>query len=54
MIAHIAETLSNQLVLRYYPANDRLDGTYRRIRVAVDCEGCTVRARTGYRAGFPR
>jgi len=54
MIAHIAEALSNQVVLAYYPANDRLDGTYRRIRVAVDCEGCTVRARTGYRAGLPR
>ncbi|RPJ68881.1 MAG: VWA domain-containing protein [Acidobacteria bacterium] len=54
MIAHIAEALSDQVVLGYYPANDKLDGTYRRIRVAVDCEGCTVRARTGYRAGVPR
>lgn len=54
MLAHIAEEQSNQLVLAYYPANDRLDGSYRRIRVEADCDGCTVRARTGYRAGMRR
>lgn len=54
MIAHIAEDQSNQLVLGYYPTNDQFDGSYRRIRVAVDCDGCTVRARAGYRAGMLR
>lgn len=54
MIAAIAGALSNQLILAYSPIDDRLDGSYRRIRVEVDCEGCIVRARTGYRAGLPQ
>ena len=51
LLAQIGQELSNQLILGYYPANDTLDGTYRRIRVTADCDGCTVRARAGYRAG---
>jgi hypothetical protein len=54
MLAQIARELSSQLILGYYPANDMLDGAYRRIRVTVDCDGCTVRARAGYRAGVMR
>ena len=54
MLAHIGDELSNQLVLGYYPANDTLDGTYRRIRVTADCDGCSVRARASYRAGVMR
>ncbi len=54
MIADVARDLSSQVILAYYPTNGRLDGTYRRIRVDVDCAGCSVRARTGYRAGLPR
>ena len=51
VLADVADHLSRQVVLAYYPTNATLDGSYRRIRVSVDCDGCTVRARTGYRAG---
>jgi VWFA-related protein len=51
MLTHIGNELSNQAVIAYYPSNATLDGRYRRIRVTVDCEGCAVRARRGYRAG---
>ncbi|MFO7691484.1 MAG: VWA domain-containing protein [Vicinamibacterales bacterium] len=54
IVAHIGDELSRQLTLAYDPANDTLDGTYRRIRVSVDCDGCSVRARSGYRAGALR
>ena len=54
MLAHIGDELSNQLVLGYYPGNATPDGTYRRIRVTADCEGCSVRARSGYRAGVEK
>jgi VWFA-related protein len=54
MLAHIGGELSNQLVLAYYPANASPDGTYRRIRVTAGCDGCSVRARAGYRAGVVR
>ncbi len=54
ILAQIGLELSSQLILGYYPANDTLDGAYRRIRVTADCDGCTVRARSGYRAGAVR
>lgn len=54
MLAHVGNELSNQVVLGYYPYNSSLDGTHRRIRVTVDCAGCSVRARSGYRAGALR
>lgn len=51
MLAQVGDDLSNQLTVGYYPINDKQDGTYRRITVNVDCADCSVRARTGYRAG---
>ena len=54
LLAHVGNELSNQVVLGYYPSNGVLDGTHRRIRVTVDCDGCSVRARSGYRAGAMR
>jgi VWFA-related protein len=51
MLAQIAQDLSRQYLLFYYPTNNRLDGTYREIRVTVDRPDQTVRARKGYRAG---
>ena len=46
----IARELSGQYTLYYSPSNQERDGAYRRIRVEVDREGLTVRARPGYRA----
>ena len=54
LLAQIGQELSSQPILSDYPANDTLDGAYRRIRVTADCDGCTVRARSGYRAGAVR
>lgn len=51
VFAQISRQLSHQYLLRYYPTNDKLDGTYREIRVTVDRPGQTLRARKGYRAG---
>jgi Ca-activated chloride channel family protein len=47
----IAEELRRQYTLCYYPANQKRDGSFRRIRVTVRQSGVIVRARTGYRAG---
>jgi Ca-activated chloride channel family protein len=47
----IAEELSLQYTLCYYPQNQIRDGTYRRIRVEVARPGVKIRARPGYRAG---
>jgi Ca-activated chloride channel homolog len=50
---NIAEELRHQYTLSYYPANDKRDGAYRRIRVVVNHPSITniaVRARKGYRA----
>lgn len=47
----IAEELSRQYTLCYYPTNQKRDGTFRRIRVNVAQPGVEIRARTGYRAG---
>jgi VWFA-related protein len=51
-IAHrVAEEIRNQYVIGYTPANDKLDGTYRRIQVSVKASGSpTVRTRPGYYA----
>lgn len=49
--AQIAEELRGQYTLCYYPANQKRDGSFRRIRVTVGRAGASVRARTGYRAG---
>jgi len=45
-----ADDLRSQYVLYYYPSNQALDGTFRRIRVEVRRPGVTIRARAGYRA----
>jgi len=49
--AQIAEELSRQYTLCYYPANQKRDGSFRRIRVNVAQPGVESRARAGYRAG---
>ncbi len=54
VLARVGEELSSQIVLGYYPSNAAVDGTYRRIRVTAECDGCSVRARAGYRAGVAR
>jgi VWFA-related protein len=47
--ARIAEELRHQYTICYYPSNTANDGSFRRIRVAVDKPNVRVRARTGYR-----
>src|ERR1035437_9274084 len=49
-IAHlVAHDIRNQYTIEYSPSNSELDGTYRRIRVAVKAPGNpTPRTRTGY------
>lgn len=47
----IADELRRQYTVCYYPANQKRDGSFRRIRVSVGRAGVKVRARTGYRAG---
>jgi VWFA-related protein len=47
----IARQIRNQYTIGYAPANQKLDGTYRTIRLTVNSpEKLTVRARAGYRA----
>jgi Ca-activated chloride channel family protein len=47
----IAHDIRNQYTLAYSPSEERLDGTYRRIRVAVDAPApLFVRTRAGYYA----
>lgn len=50
----IAEELRHQYALSYYPANDKRDGGYRRIRVVADRTNIAVRSRKGYRAASER
>ncbi|MBZ5499964.1 MAG: VWA domain-containing protein [Acidobacteriia bacterium] len=45
----IAQELRRQYTLYYYPADPKNDGAYHQIRVAVDREDVTIRARSGYR-----
>lgn len=47
---NIAEELRRQYWLGYYPSNQALDGTFRRIKVSVTRPEVAVRARDGYRA----
>jgi VWFA-related protein len=51
-IAHqVARDLRSQYTIEYTPSNPAMDGTFRRIRVAVKAPGSpTVRTRTGYYA----
>lgn len=48
--SQIAEELRHQYSLSYYPANEKRDGSYRKIRVVVSKPDAAVRARKGYRA----
>lgn len=48
----ISQELRSQYVLGYYPANTRRDGTYRKIKVAVDVPGARILARKGYYAPY--
>jgi VWFA-related protein len=48
--AQVAQELRNQYTLCYYPANQKRDGSYRRIRVTINKAGLAIRARPGYRA----
>jgi VWFA-related protein len=51
-IAHqVARDIRSQYTIAYKPSNDALDGTYRRIKIAVKAPGNpTPRTRTGYYA----
>ncbi|MFN0140638.1 MAG: VWA domain-containing protein [Pyrinomonadaceae bacterium] len=48
----VAEEIGTKYTIGYYPANDKKDGTYRKIKVEVVGvqKGATVRAREGYTA----
>jgi Ca-activated chloride channel homolog len=48
--AAIADELRNLYVIGYYPANDRRDGKYHKIKVEVARKDAQVRARAGYRS----
>jgi Ca-activated chloride channel homolog len=50
VFAHAMSTLHGQYTLRYYPRNATRDGSYRRIRVAVDRPGSHIASPSGYRA----
>jgi Ca-activated chloride channel homolog len=47
----LADELRTQYSIGYYPSNQARDGRWRSIRVEVDRDQATVRARSGYRAG---
>jgi VWFA-related protein len=47
---HVAHDLRNQYTIAYSPADQRQDGTYRKIRVVVSAPDAVVRTRTGYYA----
>jgi VWFA-related protein len=48
--AAIADELRNLYLIGYYPAADRRDGKYRKIKVEVARKDAKVRARPGYRS----
>ena len=45
----VREEIRNQYLLTYVPAKLERPGTWRPLTVKVSCDGCRVRARTGYR-----
>lgn len=46
----IAEEVRTQYSLAYYPANEKHDGKWRKLRVEIKKPGLTVQAKPGYRA----
>lgn len=48
--SQIADELRHQYSISYYPANEKRDGAYRKIRAVVSASDAVVRARKGYRA----
>lgn len=51
IVPEVAREIRNQYTIAYTPTNDSLDGTFRRIAVAVNAPGRpTVRSRNGYYA----
>lgn len=48
--AAIADELRNLYLIGYYPASDRRDGKYRKIKVEVARKEILIRARPGYRS----
>ncbi len=48
--SNIVEELRNQYTLSYYSTNDKRDGRWRKLGVAVSREGALVRSRKGYYA----
>ncbi|MEJ2009968.1 MAG: VWA domain-containing protein [Acidobacteriota bacterium] len=44
----IRRQLTNQYVIGYMPTDSKLDGTYRKIRVAAQLKGVTIRYKPGY------
>jgi VWFA-related protein len=51
--SQVAQELSLQYTLCYYPADQKRGGSYRRLRVTVARPNVIVRARTGYRLNSP-
>jgi VWFA-related protein len=52
--AQVREEIRNQYLLTYVPDKLERPGTWRPLRVTAKCDGCRVRARTGYRVSDPR
>jgi VWFA-related protein len=48
--ASIADEMRNLYVLGYYPASNRGDGKFHKIKLEVTRKGVQIRARTGYRS----
>jgi VWFA-related protein len=48
--AQIAEALRKFYSIGYYPANDKRDGAWRKLRVEIKIPGLKARTRPGYRA----
>jgi Ca-activated chloride channel family protein len=44
----VASDLRNQYTIAYYPTDERQDGSFRRIRLAVNVPDVVVKTRTGY------
>jgi len=53
VFSQIADQLSHQYTLTYYPTNPKQDGSFHRLRVEVSRPGAKVRSRIGYRAPGP-